>query len=503
MDYLAEIVQTFSKDDAASFAFFVHRQKQKKDRKDLELFRLLQARPDIKPLEAQLKLYPHGNKEAYQQLRKKLHKHITDFLVLKRIDNDTTSVSQIMGNISLARYLFEHQSEKLAWKYLEKAIVLAKKNEQYEQLNTIYTIHIEHSESAFAPDLQEILENHKRNKELVEQNERANIAYSIIKQQLRKVKLIGTSINFDYVVSSTLESQGLSFAFYKRPRIFFQVMNIFRSAIVAKKDYYSFEPFLIENYTRFNVTTGFAPQHTEYKVNLLYMIAHTLYRNKKFNDSLRYLEDLIEAAKGMSRAFVLKHYPRYITLYSANHFFTANSAQAIQVLEDCLVDEEVKLEIHEQANILLNLSFYYVYQNSYKEANKRLLQIFHSNAWCEKNLGKEWVLKKDLVEIIIQYELGNVDIALNRIRTIERKNDIIQIEPYTRVATYLKLIKKLIDAPQEVSSESFIQYVEESFDWVPMEQEDLQAVMYYAWFKSKMVRRDMYSVLLDLVNNVS
>jgi hypothetical protein len=41
--------------------------------------------------------------------------------------------------------------------------------------------------------------------------------------------------------------------------------------------------------------------------------------------------------------------------------------------------------------------------------------------------------------------------------------------------------------------------VEVSFDWVPMQQEDLQAVMYYAWFKSQMTGDDLYEILKALI----
>jgi len=502
VDSIAEIIQTFSVEDVKSFRVFVQRHKKKKQRKDVDLFDLLLKSPHIKPQEILSKLYPLGNFEAYHALRKKLIKQLTDFIVLKRIDDDTTSVSQVMGLISLARYLFENQCEQLAWKYLEKGKVLAQNNHQYEQLHSIYSLQIEYAEtSKFS--LEKILPAYYANKELVAQNEKANIAYGIIKQRLREVRLSGEAVNFNEIIENVIAKYEVSDAFYNRPRLFFQLMNIFRSAVLASKNYSEFEPFLISNFNQFNSQTGFDKSQTEYKVSLEYMIAHTLYRNKKFDQSLLYIQQMLHTASVMNKAFVLKHYARYIMLYSANKFLTHNIDFAIEKLEDCLVDVEVKLEPESKSQILLNLSSYYLFANNAKQANNCFSQLFHSNAWCLRVMGAEWLLKKDMLEVLVQYDLGNVELALQRIKYIYKTHALLIADNrYSRVATYLKLLSFLIEKPEQIHSDGFKNTIEDSFEWVPMQQEDLQAVMYYAWFKAKVFKSNAYAVLLGLVGEV-
>jgi hypothetical protein len=50
-----------------------------------------------------------------------------------------------------------------------------------------------------------------------------------------------------------------------------------------------------------------------------------------------------------------------------------------------------------------------------------------------------------------------------------------------------------------VGHDGFYRLVESSFEWVPFEQEDIQAVSFYAWLKSKMQRKNYYGILMELV----
>jgi hypothetical protein len=115
-------------------------------------------------------------------------------------------------------------------------------------------------------------------------------------------------------------------------------------------------------------------------------------------------------------------------------------------------------------------------------------------------MGLEWTLRKNLSEIIIQYELGNVDLVLNKVRSIERNFDALLRSPvYANVRTYLQFIRQLVDDPGAAADKTFSAEVDRTFRFLPVEQEDLQAMSFYAWLKSKMLRRDYYSVLLELV----
>lgn len=500
MDDLKTIIHTLSPEDRKEFSLFVKRQKERKNRKDLELFRLMQSKQPLSSEELIRKLYPEeANAVAYYALRKRLTQYLTDFILLKRTREDTTTASSIRGMLSLAGYLLTKKAERLGWNLLRKAEKIATTNDQYDLLNSVYNLQVEWAFSDHADALPTIIEKRNANKLLSDEDERANIATSLITQKLTEIRLQGGEIPFEPIIHGILSEYQLSETISKRPRLLYKLMLIARSAILIKKDFYSFEPYIINQYHTMEQKYGFPPAHQYYKLSLLYMIAQTLYRNRKFDLSMHYLATLNDELSLHKKSFYQEFYPRYLLLSAANHTFLNRNANAVALLEELLSNKEVSLSYKDSLNAQLNLSFYYFQQGDYKKANTQLMAIQHSDKWCEKKMGREWVLKKGLSELIIQYEFGHIDLTLNKARAIERGfNDLFQKHAYQNVKAYLKLVRQLIDMPDLVGSAAFAQLVEQSIAFVPIEQEDLQAINFYAWLKSKMLGRAYYPVLLEL-----
>ena len=500
MDKIQILVDTFSEEDKKEFRIFINRQKIKKERKDLDLFELLCQQ--LPPKEIQQKLYKTPNKVAYHTLRKRLFKHLTEFIVLKQIDNDTSAVSSISGMVSLAIYLFDKKSDELAWRILTKAESLADENEQHKLLDTIYHIQFEKAHNNPEVDLDELLNKWKKNKVFFDEDERANIAYSFIIRELNQIKLKGDEIDVEKVIDRVLKQYELENVIQNRPSILYKVLDITRKVMLSRKDFLSFEEYIIEKYEELLQNHGFSKRHHYYKVNLLYMISHALYRNRKFNKSNEYLKRMLSSMNEHKQMYYQQFFPKYILLNAANLTYLGENELSIQILEN--IDEQIvqKMPIEEQLNIQLNLCVYYFNSNFWKKANNVFQQMGHTDKWMEKKMGKEWILKKNLIDIIIQYELGNVDIVLNRIRAFERSFKPMFDQPiYQRVALFIKMIKTLVDSPQIITTDDFKEHVYATIVNIPREQEDLQAMAFYSWLKSKMVKEDYYKVLLEVVHS--
>jgi len=500
LDSLQEIITTLSVEDQKEFRLFINRQKQKRDRKDLQLFDSLLKQPEAIPDNLAAVLYPEGNAAAYHALRKRLHRHLMDFIMLKRVKDDSTSASSVMGHLSLARYLLDHGSDRLAWKFLRKAEKQAQEAEHYDLLNAIYNVQIEHADSEFADDLDAIIPKRNTNKQLADEDERANIAYGLIRRQLYESRLQGKAIDFDKIIHDTLERFELAEAVSQRPGLFYKLMFITRSAILAKKDFHSFEPFIIHQYEQLERTIGFGKPHHFYKLSLLYMVAHVLYRNKQFDRSNKYLWELYQQMQTFEKTLFQQFFPRYSLLIAANYSLLGKSELAITELEELLKNKKVRLKPSELLNAQLNLGVYLFQQERYKEANRILINIGHSDKWCEKKMGKEWVLRKNMVELVVLYDLGKEDLAENRLRSIERNFAPMWDNPiYSRVKNFLVLIRQFMHNPEQVTSEAFMQKVYSSTEYLPNEREDLVAIGFYAWLKSKMKGEKYYPVLLGIM----
>lgn len=503
MDNLKTIIETFSKEDQREFAAFVKRQRKTKNRKDLELFRILKQSKSYKPKEIVLMLYPESNNRvAYHALRKRLMRHVMDFVVLKRMEEDTSTTSSIMGMISLARYLFDKGRERIAWLFLHKAEKSAVEAELFDLLNSIYNLQIEHAQSEFADELSLIIEKYESNKEKADQDERANVANSVLKQKLAAIRLSGEPVDFDEVSNKVLEKYNLTEAVSQRPRLLYNLMSISRSAVLVKKDYYEFAPYIINQYHQLKQNHGFATSQQYYKLSLLYMIAHVLYRSKRFDDSINYLNEL-EAELNRIKGYHDTFYPKYALLLAANYAFSYQSDKAVLILEELLSKHKRLLETKDELNAIVNLGLYYFHQEKYKQVVDCVLKLNHSDQWYEKKMGKEWVMKKTLCEMIFYYDYGDYDIAFNRMRSIERNyKNFFKRTNNTNALSFIKLIKNFFDRPDLVSKPEFMENVDATIEFLPFEEEDLQAVSFYAWLKSKMVKKKYYDVLLELAHSM-
>ena len=500
MDDLKTTLDTLSEDDKHELAAFIQRQKRKKNRKDVELLKLLQQNKTYKTEELIGKLYKNEpNPVAYYAVRKRLMRHLSDFILLKRMEGDTTDSAPIMGMLALARYLFEVRIDKLAWAYLRKAEKLALSSEQYDLLNSIYNLQIERADNEYADDLDQIIVRRNHNKRIADEDERAGIANSLITRQLREVRKQGSDMHFDRIIKEVLKAYNLSEAVSKRPPLLFKLMSITRSAILASKDFLSFEPYIISRYQETAQQYGFSKANQYYKLGLLYMIAHVLYRNKKFTLSVQYLEELKAVLETDGKGHTAYYYPRYILLLVANYVFLHRNQEAILLLENLLKQESLVMGTKDQLTAQLALSFTYFTQGAFGKANRVLMRIKRSDKWCESKMGREWVLKKNLGELIIQFELGNEDLTLNKIRSIERTFGNLLLHPvYSNVKHYLLLIRYLIDHPQAATRPDFMQRVEATLEYTTFERTDIQAMSFYAWLKAKMLNRPYYEVLLEL-----
>lgn len=500
MDDLKMIIDTFLPDDVREFTYFIQRHKKKKGRKDYELFKLLLQKKKTHPQELIDRLYPgEGNPTAYYALRKRLMQQLTDFVVLKRMEEDPTAGSTVMGLLSMARYLFEARADRLAWNMLRKAEKVAQQNEQFDLLNSVYNLQIEKSDNLYADNLEAIIHKRNENKLIADEDERANIASSLIYKRLEQARAEGVYLPFEITVQEVLATYGLANAVSRRPSLLYKLMQITRSTVLARKDFYSFEPYIIGQYQAAVATHGFSRANQYYRVSLLYMIAHVLYRNRKFHQSNQYLSELHMALQHEAAGQYWVFYPKYVFLKSANDAFLQQLPQAISLLEDLLKEKASFLQPRDYLTARLGLGFLYFAQGAFQKANNALVYLNRSDKFCEKIMGLEWVLKKKLGELIIQYEFGNLDIALEQIKAFERKYKTVLNQPFYKNATaFLRLLEQLFLQPDMASRKAFLQQVESSLEFVPAEQEDLPSMSYYAWLKSKMLNRNYYDVLLEL-----
>jgi hypothetical protein len=118
-------------------------------------------------------------------------------------------------------------------------------------------------------------------------------------------------------------------------------------------------------------------------------------------------------------------------------------------------------------------------------------------------MGKEWLFKKILINIILLVELGENQLAKARLKGLERTFKVfLSHDQYERVGNFLQIIRWVIDEPLEVASAKFEEKVAKLITRTPGDREDIQALTFYCWVKSKMLQRPYYEVLVETIQTV-
>jgi len=142
----------------------------------------------------------------------------------------------------------------------------------------------------------------------------------------------------------------------------------------------------------------------------------------------------------------------------------------------------------------------YFQKGDLEKARQIYTKFYHTDNWYIQKVGKEWLIKKNLIEILLHIELQNIDLVESRLLSFKRNYfKFLQEINQKRAITYLNLVHEYFKAPETISSLEFKNKVENSFEWVGGQHEDIFVMSFYAWLKSKIEKEDLYHTTLKLV----
>lgn len=495
MDFLEQTIDHLSPDEQSEFRQFL--QKRKQVRKDLLLFDILAKNKSYSPQVMVAKLQT-TNLNAYHSLRKRLMKELYEFVVFKQLQSDATGASTVMGFISMTRFMLQKNLPDVARYFIRKAEVAAAQLRQYDLLENIYNLMIAHGDQLQCP-VEETIIQWQQNSKKYQARQKLNIAYTLIRLQLASARKSGTTLDVEEIVTRVFREFEITVDDANTPEFMYKITSMARSAVVSAKDYHRFEPFIVRIYSRLKKNGAFTRHDFEYETGFQYMIAHALYRNKKFDEAEKVLDDLEQSDFSKSlRSTEL--YPKMIALRASIATYSGSNERAIAIIRDALRNERLRISLAERLNMTLNLSVYYFQSEEYKKANKTLIDIGHSDRWLEDKMGLEWRFKKNMIEVIIQIELRHEDIALAKILSIEKYYaQFFQQAAYTRARLFLAFIKRLVNEPEIIGSKSFAEEVRNAQLAWSEEKEDLQAITFFAWLKARMKKRNYYETLVEVM----
>ncbi len=496
MTNLNDIISTFSSEDQHRFITYLEKKNKRNDAKNVQLFNYL-LNDTLNSNEICLKLYGSLKKDAYHALRKRLYQSIVDFIANNSIQEENSIDMQIIKYILASRSFLQHKQYKVAYKILDKAEILALEHYLFALLNEIYHTKIQYAYTTPSISIDELVSKFETNQKNLQLKDQLNIVYAKMKHTLNSITYKGDVVDFQTVLNQTLQEHHISINESMSFKSLYQFATIVRISAFVSKGYLQIEPFLINTYNII-ITHKSKEKQLFYHIQIIYLIANTLFRNKKFNESFHYLELMHEHMLLKQKKYYNTYKLKYNLLLALNYNYSNKQKTAIEILAPLInnkhPDIESILDIH------LSLIMFYFQKGNFKKTHTLFSKFYHTDQWYTEKAGKEWVIKKSLIEILLHIELKNIDLVESRLLSFKRNyyNYLKNIDQQL-VITYLGFVESYYKTPELVTSNEFKKTVSQSFDWIDIHTEDLFVISFYSWLKGKMNNQDLYSTTLNLI----
>ncbi|PVW14336.1 hypothetical protein [Marixanthomonas spongiae] len=485
MKDISVIINTFSKEDKQEFVRFLKKKNQRGDVKNLQLFKLIDTG---KQQDLDILLYGKPSKNAYHALCKRLRDSLVDFTASKGFSGETSEEMEIMKLLLAGRIFLEQKLNKTAFKILAKAEKEALALDLHPILNEIYHTKIQFAHLNPNETLEEVIQASHTNMERFKKQFQLNMAYASIKKQLKNpgdtpiTEIILKHFTvFNIKVDATLTYKSL-----------FQLLNITSTAAALQRNYHEVSSFMMEIYNIISEKKGMAQKHLFYHIEILQLMAVGSFRNKDFKQSKEFVAKMEAEMQKNNRQYYRRFKDKLLVLKAMNLTYTGYVNKAVHLLEN---SKNISLDSQ------LTLCMCFFQQSEFSKAYQVFKNFTHSDHWYDKKIGWLWVLKKSIIEILLLVELDKLDLVLSRLQSFKKRfAKPLKKAGEERVLTFMKLVSDYYENPEQVTTDTFKNKVETSFDWVGTHQEDIFVMSFYAWLKAKINNTNPYKTTLELVS---
>lgn len=487
---ITSIIKQFTTEESAAFKAYLRSKNKRKDIKNILLYELLRKETPLKNIDTLL--YGKSNRNAYHALSKRLQDSLIDFIATRSFQTEASEDMQVFKWILTARILYEQNLSQPAQKILAKATKKARELDLYTALLESYHTQLQYSHLHPDINLNHLTQEAKQCQENVFKQENLNMAIAHLKQRLSfSSELLKHPIH--HTVTKTLKEFNIKIDTELTFKSLYQLLEIINTAAHLDHNYKDALPFIKSTYDNIISKDHNTAKHRFYNIQILYIMANTFFRLRNFKKANFYLDKMEYEMLAERNKYYQRFLASYLLLKSLIHNYAGNAQTAIELLS-----AEKSKVVKNDPDILLALTVYYIQQEEFKLALSTLNRLKHTASWYENLLGKDWVIKKELVTLIIYYELEFIELVQSHLRRFRRAyKSIIVAEP--RVKNFISVLSQLYKNPNVVGEERFRESVKTQFTTTALEDEDIFMISFFAWIKAKLNRTPLYQTTLELL----
>lgn len=483
MNEIIAIISVFDEENRLEFIKYLQQLNRRSDTKNIELFKLL-CKGESEDLD--IKLYGKPNKNAFYVLCNRLQNRLVDFMAQASFARETSEEMNCLKLLLASRIFFEQKQPKLGFKTLQRALNAAQEIEAYSIMNEVYQTYIQYAHLQQKHPLASILQQAEQNNERYTQELKVTTLYA----QFRVLSTEQVKESFDTQIDQLLKSSDLNLDTELSFKALHQLMSLAVESAQKDQNYYKILAFTQKLIKIVTSKSDIKGRYVFYRMQVMYSMALVLFRNK-----------LLAAASSLLAELktVLAEHPRYRSVLESRVLLL----EGLILFYDGQPEEASNLLLKTDAKDLRNaltLCMFYFQQREFDKAYALMKNWNHSDQWYEKKMGWQWVIQKNIIEILLLIERDKLDLVLTRLESFKRRfNAFLMQKKQERVIVFMQLVDRIYNRPEIAQDPEFIAEVEARLTQKNPIEEDIFVMSFYAWLKSKMTQRPLYETTLDLV----
>lgn len=496
MDPLSELLNLLNSTDKKLFRQFLQQKNKRFDVKNLALLDLIET-DDIVGLG---KLYDaKKNNDAYHALRKRLQDSLLLFLSQKTFESNNSDTYDALRLVVVGRFLLENDVVKIAFKCLDKAERMAEHLEQFNLLNELLLLKLQYAHLPEAEDFEALTARFLKNQRDMQREAKLNMAYAFLRRELQEIHLEGKVVNLSALIITTIRKYKISIQELMTYKSVYQVLFIASEYANIQQNYSLIERFVNRTDQFIQGQAHKTRAYLFYHISILYFLANFHLRRKNFEASTPYLTEMMGLMETDSRYYTV-FYLRHQLLAGLNLFFTGFAKEAITLLQESLANTKHKGKPEDLEDLRICLVMFLALCND-RGSLKQLTLLTRTDAWYEKKMGMLWTIRKNLMEILVQAQFGNIELAMSRLNSFRRRYKKYLLKTSEeRVLAFLRLVEKYLQKPDVAFDPSYRKIV---LSMPAMaENNDIFTLSFIAWLIARWEKKTAYQVVLGLVSSL-
>lgn len=418
MKTLQQIIGLMNKEEVRHLKLFMSRTNATDDRKDVELFDYIrQHHEDYDESRIQQKLYGPRDKNALYRLKNRLLDDIGKSLLLQYVDEN--DFNGVVHQLVLARLFLSKSQSGVAHHYLQKAEKKAQASGSPELLDLVYGEYIRFSQETLEINPTEYIRKRQTNRE---QLNRLQEIDDVLAEVVYKIRATHNFTGQDYHIIETLRKRVNEFSKQKTTRnsvqFRFKIYHSLSRILLQKQDFVLLEKYLEQTHAEFSKGGLFNRNNHDTKLQLLTYLANAQFKNLKYEQSIATAARL----KTAMREFGGILHDKYLFFYYnilANNYSERDKDKAIEILNEASASPVIRKRSFYYLTLTLHLTVLYFDNANYRQAIRSLVKLTMEEGFA--NLDRTLRMKIAVAELIIRYELGDIDVLERRFDQVKKE----------------------------------------------------------------------------------